>query len=143
MMIKRKSSSLFTNHGCFVPSLPHGGSILFGELLIIHIEFVLSLHRTLVLLFSSRCCNICHFTFMPTAFMGQINIPVCPFRLFLTGNPTGSSVHTATGACVLALFYGRTHACKPAVSLCYLVNWLIFWVDPIKSNLKVTLNALN
>lgn len=69
MMIKSKSSQLFTNHGCFVPFLPRVGSILFGELLIIHIEFVLSLHRTLVLLFSSRCCNICHFTFLPAAFM--------------------------------------------------------------------------
>lgn len=145
MMIKSKSSLHFTNHCCFVPFLPRMGKILFGGLLIIHVEFVLSLHRTLVLSFSSRCCNICHFTFQPAAFMWQVNIFVYPFRLFLTVNPAGisTSVRTSTGAylgvCIVI------H--KPAVIFWYTANVWIFWVHPINchSNRSVTnkLNALN
>lgn len=144
-MIKRKSSLHFTNHCCFLPFLPCMGNILFGELLIIHVEFVLSLHSTLVLSFSSPCCNICHFTFQPAAFMWQVNIPVYPFRLFLTVNPAGisTSVRTSTGAylCVCIVVH------KPAVIFWYIANVWIFWVHPIKrhSNWSVTnkLNALN
>lgn len=53
---------------------------------------------SLVLSSPSRCCDVCHFTFQPEAFMWWLNIPVYPFRLFLTVNPPdiSTSVHTAS-----------------------------------------------